>query len=91
MSAADHGETDRAMLTLQAKLSEVVASQARLEARVVALEESAGPSPEVDPAMPSRAERDAMRERLRARTLAGIEANKADPTRAGRTFRRDVS
>lgn len=88
MSAADTGADQRAMEALQAKVAD-------LSARLVALEADAVENPEppvvepVDPDMPSEADRVAMRERLRARTLAGIEANKKDSTRAGRTYRRE--
>ena len=91
--SADAGADIRAMLTLQATVKALGAALVMLESRVDALE-SAGPSPKSsldDPNMPSEADKIAMRERLRARTLEGIKANKTDPTRAGRTFRRDIS
>ena len=44
-----------------------------------------------DPNMPSQAERDAIRKRLRAATLAGIKANRTDRYRAGRTYRQESS
>ena len=93
MSAGDAGQDIRDMAALQARVSDCLARLVILESRVDALE-SAGPSPKSsldDPNMPSEADKIAMRERLRARTLEGIKANKTDPTRAGRTFRRDIS
>ena len=91
MSAADHGETDRAMSTLQAKVLRLVAEVARLEARVDALESESSPdeSVPVDFDMPSESERLAMVKRLRAASLAGIEANALDRNRAGRTYRKE--
>ena len=102
--SADAGADHRAMLALQATVKDLSARLVMLESRVHTCEdaletaravlESAGPSPKSsldDPNMPSEADKIAMRERLRARTLEGIKANKTDPTRAGRTFRRDIS
>lgn len=90
MSAADAGADQRAMATLQAKVTGLAAAQVRLEARVDALENPEPPVVEpVDPCKMPEADRLAMRRRLRAGTLAGIEANKKDRYRAGRTFQRE--
>ena len=114
MSAADHGETDRAMSTLQARVSEALAQVARQDAEIVKLKGQvaalsgrvadletkvardtlehgpAQPEALVDPADTlSEVDKVAMRERLRAASLAGIKANKLDRYRAGRTYRRD--
>ena len=92
--SADQGQDIRDMAALQAKVAGLSAALVMLESRVDAMESkgaNATPSPEaVDPGMPE-ADLLAMRERLRVRTLEGIKANKTDPTRAGRTFRRDIS
>ncbi len=64
---------------------------AALSGRVIALER-AEPSKAglpVDPCGMPEADRLAMVERMRAGTATGIEANKADRYRAGRTYRKD--
>lgn len=77
----------RTVASLQVRVAGLAGAQARMEARLDALENpEAQPSPEVPPddtGMPSEAERIAMRERLRVRALEGIEANKTDRNRAG--------
>ena len=90
--SADAGQDGRDMLALVAVVKDVSARLVMAEARLDAFENpEAGPSPEVDRDQYrlSGAERDAMRERLRAGTLEGIEANKTDPNRVGRTYRRE--
>ena len=91
---AQLARTDAEIVKLKGQVS-------ALSGRVIALESGPAETPEpspaglpVDPDMPSEADRIAMRERLRAGTAAGIEANKKDRNRAGRTYRRaakDVS
>ena len=102
MSAADHGETDRAILTLQATVKDLSARLVQLEARVDALGlrvvalESAGPSSESawqypdDGCTMTEQEKVAMRERLRKRQAEGMEAHRKDPGYAARTFRREA-
>ena len=96
--SADAGADQRAMLALQARMdradAEMVKVQGMLKAlggRVLALE-SAQPSPSKylhDPCKMPEQERLAMVEKLRAKTQAGLEANKSDRYRAGRTYRKE--
>lgn len=81
---AQLARADAAMVKLQGMVK-------TLGGRVLALESTQPkPKPEIsdctDPNRPSEADREAMRKRLKARTLEGIAANKLDRDRAGRTY-----
>ena len=69
MSAADHGETDRAILTLQATVKDIAARLALVEARVDTLE-----NPESDPARSLAA----LADRIDAATPGKVPGNEVE-------------
>ncbi len=98
--SADAGADHRAMVALQERAdrqdAEIVKLQGQIAAlgnRVVALETKSTKPKNLevmgDGCPMPEAERKAMVAKLRARTAAGIEANKKDRYRAGRTYRRE--
>ena len=83
---AQLARTDAELVKVQGKVDSLTGRIAALESD----QPSEKPTPEVpectDPNMPSEAEIAVMRKRLKARNKAGMEAHRADPGYAGRTY-----